>query len=506
MDKFFLKKLIFVLLLVLLVSGAFLRLYDLGGQSYWLDEGFSINGALAILENGRPLLDSGKIYPSEVYGYPTALAVKLFGNNAFSYRFWPTVFGLVLILIIFLITKDLFGEWQGILAAFFTSFSYWQIAWSRQARWYTMFSVFFWLALWFFYKFLYGESSSKKWYFSLVAFFSVLASFTHRLGYGLPAVFLVWLMVYWWDKKSLDVFRLLGWLAGLLVILLGFDYWRGGEAVGLFLDVFNAGYYWPYYFNFILDNYWLVLLLSLLAVFLIRDNYGRFRLGLIVAPFLIYLIVLSFFFDWIQYRYIFHILPALFIVGSVGLTLVIDRLKNWWMKLGLVLVILTIFFYSGAGVWYPRDFYFLEADSEEEIRRQERDYYVYTPQPDFNLAYDVIRQRKKESDIVIAAYAVFNKIFLNEPGYWIKNRFNLAGGDTWIDPERDIEYYVGARVVDDLEELKKVMFENHGFIVLDFMSLDGRISLETFAWIKDRSKLIFFDDKNLYSKIWVYEF
>lgn len=47
------------LLFVVLFFGAFMRLWQLGYSSYWLDEGFTLMQARGIATHGYPLLDSG---------------------------------------------------------------------------------------------------------------------------------------------------------------------------------------------------------------------------------------------------------------------------------------------------------------------------------------------------------------------------------------------------------------------------------------------------------------
>jgi 4-amino-4-deoxy-L-arabinose transferase-like glycosyltransferase len=168
-------------LLLIIAGGTALRLYKLSTQPYWMDEGYTINAVLSILEKGSSTLDSGENYFCATYCYPTAYIAKLFGNNAFSYRLFSVIAGIIFILIIFIIVRSLFNIRIALLSSFFVSFSYWQIAWSRQARWYTLFAIFFWLSLYFFYKSLNGEKK-KLLFYCLAILFTILSTLTHGLG------------------------------------------------------------------------------------------------------------------------------------------------------------------------------------------------------------------------------------------------------------------------------------------------------------------------------------
>ena len=159
------RKYIIIFLSLIILFGVFFRFYQLGNQSYWMDEGYTINAVISGAQNGysggASILDSGGKYFCPLYCYPTQIISQAIGQNAIAYRLLSAIFGVIFILLAFFITKIIFkNNAAALLTAFFVSFSYWQIAWSRQARWYTMLEVFFWLAFLFFYLFLLNVPSS----------------------------------------------------------------------------------------------------------------------------------------------------------------------------------------------------------------------------------------------------------------------------------------------------------------------------------------------------------
>jgi 4-amino-4-deoxy-L-arabinose transferase-like glycosyltransferase len=226
-----------ILITIIIALGAFLRFYDLERQSYWMDEGYTINAVISGQENGFTLsgasiLDSGKTYACQTYCLPTAGFTKIFGNNAFSYRLLSAICGFLFIFVIYFFAKTFFKDKNiALLSAFFVALSYWQIAWSREARWYTELEVFFWLSLSFFYLFI--ESQSKKIKtigIILSSVFAVLAISTHKLAYLLPIIFLIFLIIkntkqYFKNKKSI-IYQLLFVVALLIFVeyVLGFRF------------------------------------------------------------------------------------------------------------------------------------------------------------------------------------------------------------------------------------------------------------------------------------------
>jgi hypothetical protein len=170
-----------------------------------------------------------------------------------------------------------------------------------------------------------------------------------------------------------------------------------------------------YYGGFYLRTYWPFFLLSAYGV-TIGEPGARNKIILLSIPFVLYLITFSTLTDVIHYRYLFHITPLYYVIGAAASIDILSKIKDIRWKLVTSLTIIILFFLSGQGVIFPRNFYALEADDPTQLVRS---YYAYTPQPDFNDAYAKVRADKQENEIIISTHPHFNKIFLNEPGYWL---------------------------------------------------------------------------------------
>ncbi len=494
-------------ILILSIYGLFLRTNNLLTEPYWMDEGYTINAVLSYAEGHisgiSAVLDSGRNYECLLYCFPTAQLANLFGFNQFSFRIISVLFGLISILALYYVSRKLFDKKIALLTAFFMNFAYFQIAWSMQARWYTMFTAFFWLAILFFLKSLESFDANNKnrvWFVFLTIIFTVLAIMSQKIGIVLPIFFVGYLIFI--SIKNKKIHPKISILISALIILLTYsmDVWSGQNLLSNFINKINFNYNLPYYLSFFLREY-LVFIPFVIYAVIENKKYTWFLAGIFLA----YLIPLSFLTNIVHYRYMFHVTPIFFILGSMGL---FEALKNipWQNKskniFGLSLFI-VLFFLSGAGVFTPQKMYFLEADDPTQLG--ERPSYAYTPQPDWNAAYDFIKINKNDKDLVISSHPHFNKIFLGQAGYWIK--YDYLGIDNRAQYSKDDkEFYVGAKIIDDLNELKQITSNSHGFIVFDYMAADGKIPTDIIQYIDQNLELVFNKKENSYSEIWVYRY
>lgn len=514
------KKAILIISIIVLILGAFLRFHDLDSQSYWMDEGYTINAVISGQENGftptgASILDSGKTYNCSTYCLPTVGLAKIFGDNAFSYRLLAGIFGLLFIFVIYFFAKNFFKDKKvALLSAFFVALSYWQIAWSREARWYTELEVFFWLSLSFFYLFI--ESQDKKIKtigIVLSSVFTVLAISAHKLAYLLPIIFLIFLIVkntkqYFKNKKS--IIYQLSFVAAILVFV---EYVLNIRFITNAIGNLQFHYNLPYYLSFYLRNYWPFIIVAIYGLISAQGEEKK-KHWMLWSAFLIYLIPLSLLTNVVHYRYMFHLTPIFYLAAAYTITKTLSshvipakagihsfNIKHWMPALPVMALMLT-FFLTGQGLLYPKSFYALESDDPTKLNRP---YYAYTPQPNWNKAYETIEESIEPDEIIISSHPHFNKIFLGQPGYWIK--YDYLGIEKTVEViQENKEYYVGAEVINNLDELKKITQEKHGYIIFDYMSVDGRINPETIEYIQSNTTQFFYDKINSYSQIWVYKF
>lgn len=486
----------------LLFYGAFLRIYSISTQPYWMDEGYTINAVLSYAEGNMSgiaaVLDSGSTYECFLYCYPTALIANTFGFEASSYRILAVVFGLLSIYVIYLLSRKLFTLPVALLSTFFMTFGYFQIAWSTQARWYTMFTFFFWFAI---LSFIHARtSSSKKILWIILAIVSTLLTvFSQKIGILLPLLFAGYIVFENIKSKSSHLKPILYTTLSLVVVGV-LDTFIGHNIALNFIKRITFNYNLPYYLSFFIREY---LILIPFAIYALFDSNRYTKLLAII--FALYLIPLAFLTNIVHYRYMFHVTPVLYILASLGFFQILKEIKwnhKYKTHIGVILIS-TAFFYSNAGVLLPQTHYMLESDNPETL--SERPSYAYTPQPDWNSAYAFIKENKQDTDLIISSHPHFNKIFLNEPGYWIK--YDYLGLDARSQYSKDDkEFYVGAHIIDDIQELESIVSTSHGYIIFDYMAIDGKIPEETVSYIARYFEPVFHKKENEYSQVWVFKF
>jgi len=165
----------YVQILISLTSiGFFLRFYNLGFNSLWLDEAATLNFAkLSII--GIWNLTSGGEYNPPLFHWVEHFML-FFGTTEIILRFIPALLGILTIPLFYLIGKETLDRNAGILAAALLTFSPFHLFYSQEARAYSMVLFFMSLAL-LFYLIAFRTNAKKFW--ALFGIFSALAFWTH---------------------------------------------------------------------------------------------------------------------------------------------------------------------------------------------------------------------------------------------------------------------------------------------------------------------------------------
>ncbi len=141
-----------VVLSAILLSGLFLRLHNLGGQSLWLDEVLSVKYANLNMSQIFLLHDtSPPIYYILLHWW-----THLFGISEASVRFPSVICGFLSILMMYKIGKRLFDANTGQIGALLMAFSVFHIQYSQEARTYSLSVLLTILSMYYFIKLLDG--------------------------------------------------------------------------------------------------------------------------------------------------------------------------------------------------------------------------------------------------------------------------------------------------------------------------------------------------------------
>ena len=303
--------------------GGYLRFYQLGEASFWMDEAFSVQTARAIQQHGIPRQETGVLSLSWLPAhYLMAGSLSLGRDLHTGARIPSAAAGTLTILLAgalaFLLTRS---KVAACLAACLVAFSYADIAWSRQARGYALLQALGLAALVFT---LWGQSRRRLVWGLAASAALVLAILVHRAGY-----------VYWLACAGLVVLEAagrrraggprLGWLPAALLavpVLAGAMLPAGSsqglsEAVTSIRDQASGLSYTAFYLSVIgewwrWNVFWMVLgFFGLLAL------GGRKALPILGAAGL-YLFVISEKTLCFQLRYLMPIVPLLQVAVATG--------------------------------------------------------------------------------------------------------------------------------------------------------------------------------------------
>lgn len=158
------------LLGAVLALGATLRLYDLGGESYWLDEVIMLRAAEgdvgSILGGTRP----------PVYVLLTHFWIQFFGTSEASTRLLPALFGTLSVLLTYMVGRELFGKRVGLVAALLMSLSAFQVYYSQEIRYYSLFVM---CALLSYLVMLRALETGRPLYFALYGLAGIVMFYSH---------------------------------------------------------------------------------------------------------------------------------------------------------------------------------------------------------------------------------------------------------------------------------------------------------------------------------------
>jgi 4-amino-4-deoxy-L-arabinose transferase-like glycosyltransferase len=136
-------------LALITLLGAAIRLYKLGEWSFWIDEVFTVNHALAHFSTPDLILDN--IPPARnwvpVSVMLTAQSLNAWGVSEWSARIASAVIGILTFPLLYIPTKRFAGNYVALLALLILAISPWHVFWSQNARFYTSLMLFYMLAL-----------------------------------------------------------------------------------------------------------------------------------------------------------------------------------------------------------------------------------------------------------------------------------------------------------------------------------------------------------------------
>ena len=349
-----------VLLATILLAGFGLRIGNLGGPDFGVDETFHVYAAQRLIAGDPPVLPSGLPYARSLpYTQIVAWAGALFGGiNEWSARVPSVVFGCLSILVVFVIARQWYSATAGLVAAFVTAVAPMQVAHSRQVRMYALVQLLYLIIIFLLYQALETRSPTRRrmgsaqagslvrdvWKYGPRCSSSQRRSScwrrqTHDLIYPAlagPAAYVVCMALVApyvghiapgikWKYRAAAAILIAG---ALLVFALDIGSVREMYAYARSYAPTWAqpnSEHWRFYLNVLGTVYPTIFGTFVFAsVFALTRNWKAtlYLLSCFSVTFLLH----SFFFAWKEDRYIFHIMPLMFIVFAVGVSAFLAQL------------------------------------------------------------------------------------------------------------------------------------------------------------------------------------
>jgi len=386
------------LLILILLAGIVLRIYDLGAESLWYDEIGSIEQATRDL----PFLFA-KSYLSPAYFLFLKYWMRIFGMSEFALRFPSVIFGVGAIYLIYKLARELFNRKIGLLSSFILAISPFHLFYSQEVRHYGLMVFLSLLSMLFFLKIVENKFPVSNRLYACYVIINVLLLYT-----SLWAIFVIFIQnVFFFlqkikQKKKWLVFQAIIFLAFLVwfipfiiyfvanrdYILVGLDWVPKTDFFSL-IDTFRVFSYggvdygkFAYYIDpkKIDLSPALLYILGILSIFgsipIKRKEYDKiFFLAIWLFMPILTLFILSHFLPVYITRYIIFSSLAYYILIAKG----IDRIKDYFFQMALISII-VISTLPALHFYYKTDI---------KIR--------------WDQAIDYIGKNKKDNDIIVVA-------------------------------------------------------------------------------------------------------
>ncbi len=471
---------VWIILIVIMLFAAEFRFDDLDAKSLSQDESTMLHFTRGVLEKGYPYLVRGGsevlMATYELVPYFIAPMVKVFGWSEKSVRLPAAIFGLATLLLIFVASKNWFGNRVALLASLLYAVSPWALYWSKNSFYPSQLQFFALLSVMLVYRLFHAEGVRNRDYYILAAVLSA----TYLTWEGSGLLFLVYgllgLTLYW--KQWGFMRHGHAWLAfGGLILVVIIQLLRRGLLKDPFLVIgssrssisapqlaLNQPTFDPYYY---LDNIFaseqhimLFAMFLLGVVFLRQDKNLRFVYGYVCFSLLIYTELLAVY----AIRYLYFILPLFLIAASASTFKMLDwvtqagtrpalkSIRALGLTCALIFIPFQVLVLSGDGI------------SLSELRPGYRDSVAWELHPDvaevdYRHVMLALGQKYRAGDIIILRSPFLLEAYTGLRGdYMLQSvTIGVVNYDSFLGPPYYLDKFVGNPVLRNRAELEDVL-------------------------------------------------
>jgi len=414
------NRVVWALLIILVIYGLALRIYDLEGQSLWNDEAVSMGAAHDLIDNGfdSDLFRHPGQYPSMSLLNASILAgsIFVFGDTVFALRFPAVVFGTLMIPLVFYFTRRLTkDEIVALVATALITFLMVEVSWARSARMYQGFQFFFLLSLcllWI------GHQSHRPHLLVPLGVAVVLTVFMHRLGLLLLPVFVLYFLGAEYEriKHNLRLFAVMALGVGSVAVL-------SYVVLDLSVDIgdrIGVTSWMEYYRDSLLLSLNVLVVLALVGICFMVTRIRRAAVLLFIA-FWFPLYVLS-----VHYthgsgdRFLYAMVPVLVITAAYAVVLVPRRLASGRpLRVMAFVVIVGLILLVGDIALVPRTSY----------HGFDRSLHV----SNMKSAYEFVNENQGQDDVVVNMWGGLEEMYLDQdPEYYLAGTGFMRSNSTYL--------------------------------------------------------------------------
>ncbi len=176
------RLLFFAVALALVALAFFLRVYRLGDQNIWWDEGWTV--WMGQHDFAWIALRTAADEHPPLHYWAMNLWQQVFGPNVVTGRYFSLAFGVLLVALTYRLGKDMGGARLGLLGALFLSLARFNVWWSQDIKNYTLSAFFAWVSVWCVWKLTTGERRTTNANFFWLGYVlaAALALYSHYLA------------------------------------------------------------------------------------------------------------------------------------------------------------------------------------------------------------------------------------------------------------------------------------------------------------------------------------
>jgi len=213
-----------LILLAIILLAIFLRLYAISDESYWYDEGLSINFAKLGVPQMIEKLSTIEIHPPFYY-LALHYWMDLFGHSEFATRFLSAIFGILAVFMIYKLCLLIFDKETAIISSLLLAVSTFHVYYSQEVRMYSFMPLLALLSVYFFLKLLERKSLADSVGYVIS---TTLLIYTHYMGvfiiFTQNIYFITLLLLSKKDSRP----NFLRWIGLQIMVVLLFTPWLGG--------------------------------------------------------------------------------------------------------------------------------------------------------------------------------------------------------------------------------------------------------------------------------------